>query len=177
MSAGQSDCQRRLRDEAGDNGRTLEGGVGRETDTSLLDSDGSDDSIDDLEREPGPVLDRSSVCVRALVGVGLEELVEEVPVRAVDLNTVSSGSLDKVLRRRRVVRGKCLDLGDGESAGDGTSLEGNVRGGDNVERCEDVLDGSTSKSPELHVDEASLGVDYIVTGRQLQRKGSERERK
>lgn len=160
MSAGQDErqCTFNLTHEG--IGLTLEGGVGRETDTSLLDSNGSDDSVDDLEREPRPVLDGSSVRVRALVGGGLEELVEEVPVRTVDLNTVSSSALDKVLRRRRVVGRTGLDLGDGESAGDGSSLKGDVRGGNDVEGSEDVLDGSASEGPELHVDVASLGVDY-----------------
>ena len=44
------------------------------------------DGSDDLEGETAAVLDRAAVLVRTLIRVSLEELVEEVPIRGVDLD-------------------------------------------------------------------------------------------
>lgn len=46
--------------------------------SDLLLTDGLDGGTDSLEQEPRPVLDGTSVGVRSLVRVGLEELVDEV---------------------------------------------------------------------------------------------------
>ena len=61
----------------------LERSPRREADSGVLGSDGGRDGGEDLEREPGAVLDRASVRVGSLVGDGLEELVEEVSVGVV----------------------------------------------------------------------------------------------
>lgn len=56
----------------------LEGRVGREADADAVGADCIADGLGDLEREARAVLERAAVLVRALVRVGLEELVEEV---------------------------------------------------------------------------------------------------
>src|SRR5206468_2484302 len=50
-----------------------------------------DDSVGDFEQETGAVLDRPAINVVALVGAVLQELVEQVAVRAVHLDTVEAG--------------------------------------------------------------------------------------
>jgi hypothetical protein len=52
------------------------------------------DSFEDLEWEPGTVLNRSTVFVCPLVRSILEELVREVSVGGVELNSVESGTVD-----------------------------------------------------------------------------------
>ena len=58
-----------------------------EADRGAARADGVDDGLEDVEREARAVCDGAAVRVRALVRVGLDELVDEVPVRAVDLDT------------------------------------------------------------------------------------------
>lgn len=53
--------------------------------------DGGADSVDDLEREAGAVLERTAVVIGALVGDGGEEGVEEVSVGVVDFDNVDAG--------------------------------------------------------------------------------------
>lgn len=65
---------------------TLEGGEGGEADGGLALADRRSDSGGDLKAEARAVLNRATVAVGALVGVGLQELVDQVPVRAVDCN-------------------------------------------------------------------------------------------
>lgn len=48
------------------------------------------DGIEDFERKPGPDLDRTAVHVDALVACVLEELVDEIAVRAEDLDAVEA---------------------------------------------------------------------------------------
>lgn len=61
-----------------------------QADTSLGLANRRDDGIHDLKREAGAVLDRASILVRSLVGDLLEELVDEIAVRAVDLDAIKA---------------------------------------------------------------------------------------
>jgi hypothetical protein len=56
-------------------------------------SNGLGDGFDDFEWEPGPVLDRSTVFVCPLVRDVLKELIWEVSVGEVELDSVESGLL------------------------------------------------------------------------------------
>ena len=72
--------------------------------------DGCNDGVHDLEAEPGAVLDGASVLVGALVGDVLEELIDEVAVRAVHFDPVEARALNGVLGGDRVLLNKLLDL-------------------------------------------------------------------
>ena len=61
---------------------------GRDTDTCAIGADLLGRRPGDLDREPGPVLDRPAIRVGAVVRVRGEELVQQVPVSAVDLHPV-----------------------------------------------------------------------------------------
>ena len=52
-----------------------------------------DDGVRHFEHEPGAVLDRAAIAVVALVAAVLQELVEQIAVRAVDLDAVEAGLL------------------------------------------------------------------------------------
>lgn len=71
---------------------------------------GGSDGLSDLERKAHAVLDRAAVFVRALVRHVLDELVDQVPVRAVDLDAVKAGAMDRVLCGRSVPLDVFLDL-------------------------------------------------------------------
>ena len=64
---------------------------------------------DDLEREPRPVLEWPAVLVGALVGLGREELLEQVSVRAVELDGVEPGG-DSPARPLAVLVDQARDL-------------------------------------------------------------------
>lgn len=82
--------------------RTLVRAPRAETDPNFGRADGPDDGVDNLEREPGAVLNRAAVFVRAGVGHVLEELVRQVAVRAMDLDAVESGTPDGVRGSRGI---------------------------------------------------------------------------
>ena len=65
-------------------------------DPRLLLPDGRNDRVEDLEREPRAVREGAPIGVGAGVGDGLEELVGQVPVRAVHLDAVEARALDRV---------------------------------------------------------------------------------
>ena len=50
-----------------------------------------DDGVGHFEQEPGAVFDRAAVAVVALVGAVLQELIKQIAVRAVDLDTIEAG--------------------------------------------------------------------------------------
>ena len=90
--------------------RTLVPTPRTETDSRLRGSDCSDNRIYDFECEPRAVLDRPAVRVRARVRHVLRELVDEVPVRAVDLDAVAAGGVHRVPRALRERRHILFDL-------------------------------------------------------------------
>src|SRR4030042_1425640 len=49
--------------------------------------------VDHLQEKPGPVADRSSICVSPLVEKGREKFIQKVAVGRVDLNSVERGRL------------------------------------------------------------------------------------
>ncbi len=61
----------------------LEGTERRNADPDAICADGFGHSLRDFEREPRAVFDGAAVLVRSRVGVGLQELVQQVAVCAV----------------------------------------------------------------------------------------------
>lgn len=156
---------------------SLEGRVRRKSDTGLLGTNGSGDGIDDLEGETSSVLDGTSEFVGPLVRVRLEELVEEVTVRVVNLDSVSSSLLDEVLGgtgvkldvflevwSSRELEAKSKAIGRSETYGDfllrqrpgsSSSFERHVRRGLHILSSlllQHFRVCRTSKSPKLKVD-------------------------
>ena len=76
----------------------MESAPGAEADRGLVRAHGRNNGIYDLEGEAGAVLDRAAVLIRTLVRHCLQELVDEIAIRAVDFNTVETG-LDGILGR------------------------------------------------------------------------------
>lgn len=76
-----------------------------EAETYPLPPDGSTDCCNQLDREPGSVLDAAAVFIHSLVASILRELVDEISVGAVDLDPVEP-RLDGIFRRGDV----CPDL-------------------------------------------------------------------
>ena len=66
--------------------------------------------FDDFKWEPGTVLDRSAVFVCSLVGDVLEELIWEVSVGEMELNSVESGLIDGFIGGVGVPLDVCFDL-------------------------------------------------------------------
>ncbi len=85
---------------------------GREPHTHPLGADGVDHGGGDLDQEACPILRRPAVAVGALVGTLGEELVQQVAVRAVDLDAVEAGLIHREPGR------------DGELPDDGLDLLG-----------------------------------------------------
>ena len=153
-----------------------------EADAGLRCADGLDDGVDDLEAEARSVLDRPAVLVRPVVGYVLlwgvslsslllarrthQELINQVAIRAVDLDTIEARALDRVLGSSRVPLHVLLDLGDGERARCLVVAGELDRGGSDVVeggvfRFQLSRNSRASEGPELEVDEGALGVDCV----------------
>lgn len=142
----------------------LEGGPRRQSDAGLVSTNGINNSLSDLKSEASAVLDAATPLVGTLVANILGELVDQVAVCAVNLNSVESCTLDGVLSSVGVILDEDLDL----LLGKGTGLRrvvahGNVRGRAEVVAIllENAGVGSTAKSPQLHVNNTTLSVDSI----------------
>ena len=95
-----------------------------------------------------------------------QELIDEVAVRAVDLDAIEAGTFDRVLRSSRVPLHVLLDLGDGERARCLVVAGELDRGGSDVVeggvfRFQLSRNSRASEGPELEVDEGALGVDCV----------------
>lgn len=77
----------------------LEGTERRDADPDTVRADGFNDGLRDFQREPRAVYDGAAVLVRSSVGVGLQELVEQVAVGAVMTIGTVSGSWSSLGRR------------------------------------------------------------------------------
>lgn len=126
--------------------------------SSLLAKD-VDDGVQDSEQELAPALPITSIVVGSLVGDGFQELIDEVAVGAVKLDTVES-SLQSVLGSLSVGLDEVVDVLGSHLSGNGVVLEtdGRRRNGLNAF----VLTGvGSTESPSLKVDISTLGVDSV----------------
>ncbi len=76
----------------------------------LLDANGLADGLNEFEREPRTVLDGAAILVRAVVRDVLDELVDEISVRAMQLDAVEPGALDCVHGRLGEERNVASDV-------------------------------------------------------------------
>lgn len=67
------------------------GGHGRDADPDPASADLLGNGIDHLEEKAGAVLDRAAIGVRAFIGAGAQELVDQIAVGSMDLDAVESG--------------------------------------------------------------------------------------
>ena len=121
--------------------------------------------LDDFLRKPRSSFHASAVLVLALIARVLQELIDQVPISAVDLDAVEAGAMDGVSSGRGVQLDVIVDLGNGESAwrrlggllwkrrwGRGDVCDGRVLG------CEDGGVSGSSHSPELKEDGGAFGM-------------------
>lgn len=117
-----------------------------------------------LEREARPLLNTPAPRIRALVRRILGELINKVPVRAMDLNTIEARG-DGIARSLRVVANQGVDLLLGESARRRRLLvRGDVAARHEVEAAfslEDFGVGDPAQTPQLHVDVGPLRVHGV----------------
>src|SRR5882762_2479268 len=71
---------------------------------------------DHVEREACIVLWGTAIFVRAVVRSLFEELIEKVPIRAMNLNTIKARTLDGIARRCRIELHILCDLALGQWA-------------------------------------------------------------
>ena len=135
-----------------------------DTESDPIFAHGVGDGFDDFEREPGAVLNRSTVFVCTLVGDVLEELVREVSVGEVELDAIKSGLVDSFVGGGGVPLEVGLDLFDrhrtwgrvGRGHGDGRWADEFEVG---VLRLEKLNFCSSAESPKLEEDVRAVGVD------------------
>ncbi|RUS16235.1 hypothetical protein BC938DRAFT_476651 [Jimgerdemannia flammicorona] len=139
----------------------------------LLGPDGANGG-DCLEKETDAIFERSAIFVGALVGITREELVRQVPVRAVQFEHVDARGVS-ALGGGGEGGGYAVDILDGESVRLGVGvIKGNIRGGPNVVGPAALLAGGEAGGlPEresgglaagvanLDADEAALLVDEV----------------
>jgi hypothetical protein len=122
--------------------------------------------FEDFEWEPGTVLNRSTVFVCPLVRSILEELVREISVGEMELNSVESGTVDGSVGGVCVPLDVGFDLFDchgtggrvGRGHGDGgraDQFKAGVLGLERVKLC-----GAT-ESPKLEENVRAIGVDCV----------------
>lgn len=90
--------------------RTLEGTPWAKAKGSAVCTNGVDNGVDNLQCKSCTVLDATTILVGTRVGNVLGELVDEVAVRAVDLDTIESSAEYGVVRGCRVELDIFLDF-------------------------------------------------------------------
>src|SRR5262244_3902654 len=100
----------------------------RDAHAGALGTNRSRHRVDDLEQEPHTVLDAASITVRTLVGAIAQELIDQIAVRAMYLDTVEAGR-KRVPRSLRILRDDAGDLGCLKRAWRGDLLEAVCREG------------------------------------------------
>ena len=114
---------------------TVHGAPRADTDSGPILADRLRDRFQDLQREPRPVLDCPSVLVRPLIRYILQELVNQVPVRAVEHDTIEPSLVHSDFSCPLVPSNVLLDLRDGKRSGNdaGTApLDGRWTNWDNT---------------------------------------------
>lgn len=91
-------------------GPTLERAPWAKSEARLRRPNGLHDGIDHFEREPASVLDRPAILIGPLVTGILEELVDQIPMRTVDLDAIESCTKHGVARCLRVCLNILLDF-------------------------------------------------------------------
>lgn len=114
----------------------LEDGPRGEADGCSVRADASNDGVDDVQGELGAAFDRAAVNVCSLVCTDkketirnlnvngeehgnlhiLDELIDQIPVRAVDLYTIEACAVDRVVSSLRVQLNILLDLAESQRA-------------------------------------------------------------
>ena len=121
-----------------------------------------DCGVGDLEHEAGAVFDGAAVLVGAVVRAGLQKLVEEVAVGAMDLNAIEAGAL-RVFGGAAELLDDQRDLARFEGARSDEGLlradEGDVAGGDRELAVEEEGIGDAADVPDLLEDAAAVSVD------------------
>ena len=152
-----------LRDKVGEgwfrvfHPHSLPGIPGGDAESDSVFANGLGDGFEDFEWEPCTVLNRSPVLVCPLVRNVLEELIWEVSVGKMELNSVKSGLVDGAVGGVSIPLSVGFDLFDCQRAG------GRVGRGDGDSRCADQFKTGvlgleqlkvcgTTESPELEED-------------------------
>ena len=161
-----------LRDEVGEgwfrvlHPHSLPGVPRGDTESNSVFANGFANGFDDLEREPGTVLNRSAVFVCPLVRDVLEELVWEVSVGGVELDAVESGLVDGSVSGSGVPLDVGLDLFDRQRTRDRVGRgHGDSGRGDQFEigvfGLERFNFRAATESPKLEENIRAVGVDCV----------------
>src|SRR5262249_58376801 len=141
----------------------------RDAHAGTLGTNRSRHRVDDLKQQPHTVLDAASISVRTLVGAIVQELIDQIAVRAMYLDTVEA-SCQRVSRPLRMLRDGSGDLGCFRRAWCGDLLEAVCRegfcvrpnGGRRDRQGTAGLEGGmrdASDMPELQHYAAATGMD------------------
>src|SRR3546814_12633874 len=97
--------------------------IGGEAHRGAIRAGDGGDSFDDLEQQAKAVLGAAAVAIGAEIGAVAQELVDQIAVRGVELDTVEPGG-KRVSRRPAVLVEQAGDFGDVGRARPGLSLPG-----------------------------------------------------
>lgn len=90
--------------------RTIERAPWAKPDAGPLGSNLLNHCVDDFKREPGSVLDGAAILVSPLIADVLQELVDEVSIRAMDLDSIESCTMHRVMGSVRIILHIFLDF-------------------------------------------------------------------